>query len=157
MLLDFIKGIALLLSLCLLQGFSVRLFGRHKQLEQLVSGLLFGGICVIGMMTPVQLAPGVIFDARTVILSMAGLFGGTTVALIAGTIAGAYRFWLGGDGCIVGLATIVTCIIFGLTYQHANKNVWSAPLLQEQISMTGLVCANVFGVSVGKLSLPAPR
>lgn len=121
MLLDFIKGIALLLSLCLLQGFSVRLFGRHKQLEQLVSGLLFGGICVIGMMTPVQLAPGVIFDARTVILSMAGLFGGTTVALIAGTIAGAYRFWLGGDGCIVGLATIVTCIIFGLTYRHANK------------------------------------
>ena len=94
MLLDFIKGIALLLSLCLLQGFSVRLFGRHKQLEQLVSGLLFGGICVIGMMTPVQLAPGVIFDARTVILSMAGLFGGTTVALIAGTILALTGFGL---------------------------------------------------------------
>ncbi len=121
MLLDFIKGIALLLSLCLLQGFNVHLFGRNKRLEQIISGLLFGSICVFGMMAPVTLAPGVIFDARSVILSMAGLFGGTVVAMIAGTIAGIYRLWLGGAGSTVGITTIVGAVIFGLAYRHANK------------------------------------
>jgi len=40
---------------------------------------------------------------------------------------------------------------------HKHKNVWSASLLQEQFSITGVVCANVFGVSYERLSLPAPQ
>jgi diguanylate cyclase (GGDEF)-like protein/PAS domain S-box-containing protein len=119
MLLEFIKGIALLLSLCLLQGFNVRLCHAHKRTEQFISGLLFGGICIIGMQSPVQLAPGVFFDARTVLLCMAGLFGGPLVAIIAGTIAGGYRWWLGGGGALIGVTTIVVCILLGLIYRAA--------------------------------------
>ena len=44
-----------------------------------------------------------------------------------------------------------------LCEQRDYKNVWSASLLQVQFSITGVVCANVFGVSYGRLSLPAPR
>ena len=121
MLLEFIKGIALLLSLCLLQGFNVRLCQKHEGLQQIIAGLLFGGITVIGMMTPVHIAPGVIFDARSVILIMAGLFGGPSVAIGAGLIAGTYRFWLGGSGYPVGLATIITCVVLGLLYRHAYQ------------------------------------
>ena len=90
MLLEFVKGIALLLSLCLLQGFNVRLCQKHEGLQQFIAGLLFGGITVIGMMAPIHIAPGVIFDARSVILIMAGLFGGPSVAIGAGLIAGTY-------------------------------------------------------------------
>lgn len=124
MLLEFTKGVALLLSLCMLQGFNVRLCQDQKRLQQVIAGLLFGGICVVGMMTPVQLEPGVIFDARSVILSMAGLFGGALVATIAGIIAGGYRLWLGGAGYPIGLATIVSCVLLGLLYRKAYQRGW---------------------------------
>ena len=124
MLLELIKGVALLLSLCLLQGFNVRLCQGHKILQQIIAGLLFGGITVIGMMVPVHIAEGVIFDARSVILIMAGLFGGPAVAIGAGLIAGAYRFWLGGGGYPVGLATITTCVLLGLAYRRICRTGW---------------------------------
>ena len=121
MLLEFVKGIALLLSLCLLQGFNVRLCQKHEGLQQFIAGLLFGGITVIGMMAPIHIAPGVIFDARSVILIMAGLFGGPSVAIGAGLIAGTYRFWLGGVGYPVGITTIITCVLLGLVYRWLSQ------------------------------------
>ena len=124
MLLEFIKNVALLLSLCLLQGFSLRLCRENKRLQQLLTGCLFGCICVVGMMTPVQLEPGVIFDARSAILSMAGLFGGALVATIAGVIAGVYRLWLGGATYGVGILTIVISVILGLAYRAAHQRGW---------------------------------
>ncbi len=124
MLLELIKGVALLLSLCLLQGFNVRLCQEHKVIQQIIAGLLFGGITVIGMMVPVHIAEGVIFDARSVILIMAGLFGGPAVAVSAGLIAGVYRFWLGGGGYPVGLATITTCVLLGLAYRRICQAGW---------------------------------
>ena len=124
MLLELIKGVALLLSLCLLQGFNVRLCQGHKVLQQIIAGLLFGGITVIGMMVPVHIAEGVIFDARSVILIMAGLFGGPAVAISAGLIAGVYRFWLGGGGYPVGLATIIACVLLGLAYRRICRAGW---------------------------------
>lgn len=124
MLLEFIKNVALLLSLCLLQGFSLRLCRENKRLQQLLTGCLFGCICVVGMMTPVQLEPGVIFDARSAILSMAGLFGGALVATIAGVIAGVYRLWLGGATYGVGILTIVISVVLGLAYRAAHQRGW---------------------------------
>ena len=121
MLLEFVKGIGLLLSLCLLQGFNVRLCQKHEGLQQFIAGLLFGGITVIGMMAPIHIAPGVIFDARSVILIMAGLFGGPSVAIGAGLIAGTYRFWLGGGDYPVGLATITASVVLGLLYRYAYQ------------------------------------
>ena len=58
----------------------------------------FGVICVIGMMAPIEVTPGVIFDARSVVLSMSGLFGGPEIGGIAAVIAGACQAWLGGGG-----------------------------------------------------------
>lgn len=124
MLMEFIKDVALMLSLCLLQGFNLRLCRKNIRLQQLSTGLLFGCISVIGMMTPVQLEPGVIFDARSVILSMAGLFGGALVATIAGMIAGAYRLWLGGAGYPIGLAVIGSCVVAGLLYRAGSQRGW---------------------------------
>ena len=90
MALELIKGAALLFALSLLQSFNVRFWGIRKNAEKIVSGGLFGGICVIGMMMPLDVASGVIFDARSVILSMSGLFGGPIVGGVAAVIAGGY-------------------------------------------------------------------
>ncbi|KQO19726.1 EAL domain-containing protein [Acidovorax sp. Leaf78] len=120
MFIELVKGLALLLALCFLHSTSIRLWRHHPLTGQAVSGVLFGGICVVGMLTPVVLMPGVIFDARSVVLSMAGLFGGPLVACIAAAMAAAGRLWLGGGGTEVGLASIALCTVLGLLYREAR-------------------------------------
>lgn len=115
---DLIQGVGLLLSLCLLQGFNVRLLNHHTNWQRLFAGLIFGSICVIGMAQAIPLFPGVIFDARSVILSMAGLFGGVSVAIISGAIALAYRIWIGGGGVYIGSSVILVCVCAGLLLRY---------------------------------------
>ncbi|WP_409422942.1 EAL domain-containing protein [Pseudaeromonas sp. ZJS20] len=127
MLLDLIKGVALLLSLCLLYGILLRgqlpWLGRRGR--RLLTGLLFGSLCIVGMSTPITLAgSGVIFDARSVILSMAGLFGGPLVAGVAGAMAAGFRLWLGGAGAPVGVSVILLSALAGLLYRFLARHKW---------------------------------
>ena len=120
MFIELVKGVALLLALCFLHGFNIRVWRQHPWVGQAFSGLIFGGICVVGMLTPVVLMPGVIFDARSVVLSMAGLFGGPLVAGIAALMAATGRLWLGGAGAEVGLMVIGLCTAMGLVYREGR-------------------------------------
>jgi diguanylate cyclase (GGDEF)-like protein/PAS domain S-box-containing protein len=123
MILKFIESAALLIALCWLHALNMRYIQRHL-LRQLVAGGLFGATCVIGMLAPLTLSEGLIFDARSVVLSMAGLFGGPLVGAIAGLIAGAYRLWLGGVGTHVGLFNVVMPLLMGLAYRAACQRNW---------------------------------
>ncbi len=120
MFVELVKGAALLLALCFLHGANLRLWRREPRVGKAVSGLLFGGICIVGMFSPLTMGPGVIIDARSVVLCMAGLFGGTTVALIAGVMAAGWRLWIGGAGAFIGVLSIITCVVAGLAYRYAR-------------------------------------
>lgn len=124
MLLELAKGVALLLALSQLYSYSVRALRQHPWLSQGVGGLLFGGICVVGMLMPLQIAPGIIFDARSVVLSMASLFGGPWVGSVAVGIAAAYRWHLGGAGASVGVAVALACYGMGLAYYWVYRRGW---------------------------------
>ncbi len=119
MLLELIQTAALLLALSLLHGFSIRFLGGRPRLAQLASGLIFGVTSLVGMMIPIHLAPGVIVDGRSVLLSMAALFGGPVTGLIAGVLAVAYRIWLGGAGMAIGTTVIALAVVLGLAYRAA--------------------------------------
>lgn len=125
MIIELIKGVALLLALSVLQSINNRFWRGQKRAGQVSSGILFGAICIVGMVMPIVLLPGVIFDARSVVLSMAGLFGGPLVGTVAGLIAGGYRLWLGGMGVNVGLLVVVACVVLGLGFRHAVARGWT--------------------------------
>jgi len=125
LIIELVKGIALLLALSFLQSVNIRFWRDHKMAGQVTSGFLFGGICIVGMMTPVVVTPGVIVDARSVVLSMAGLFGGPLVGGLSAVIAGGYRLWLGGSGVGIALALVFSCVLFGLLYRHAVLKGWT--------------------------------
>jgi diguanylate cyclase (GGDEF)-like protein/PAS domain S-box-containing protein len=90
----------------------------------LASGVIFGGICVVCMLTPLALEPGVIFDARSVILSMAGLFGGALVVSVAAAMSAVTRLYVGGTGVEIGLLVILLCTVSGLGYRYARTRGW---------------------------------
>lgn len=87
-----------------------------------VFGLLFGVAAIVGMTVPFHYAPGVFYDGRSIVLSLAGLFGGGTAAAISILIAGAYRFSLGGAGVWAGLASIASSALVGLVWRRLCHN-----------------------------------
>lgn len=151
MIISLINGATLLLALCWLHAFITRRWDKHSTAIQLVLGLLFGAICVIGMLNPISPEPGIFFDGRSVVLSMAALFNGPLVAGVAGLIAGIYRIWMGGSGMAFGLAEIFLSMVFGLLYRHfflSGKlaigpwQLWFLGLLMQVLNMLLLPAAH---------------
>lgn len=126
--LDLVSNIALLISLCIVHSLIIRRFRRGTTSYRLLSGLLFGIVAVIGMVNPMHMVPGVIFDGRSIILSLAGLFGGFATAAVSAAMAAAYRIWLGGAGAVMGVSVIVSSAALGVGYcflrrRHGERTV----------------------------------
>jgi len=165
MTLTLLQNAALLLALCWLLGFTLHhRANRHPTATNTLTGLWFGGVCVVGMMVPFTLQPGVIYDSRAAVLSMASLFGGPLTAAIAAVMAGGYRLWLGGAGSYIGLFNIAMPVLLGLGFRLGHKRgLWKIgfwPLLglglilhaSALISMLAL--PSVASLSIGELALP---
>src|SRR6056297_1250198 len=99
----FVQNVALVISAVALYNLIIRHYDERKAFYHLLSGILFGLVAIFGMMMPFTVEPGIIFDGRSIILLVAGLFGGPVVAGIAVAFAATYRLMLGGAGLWVGL------------------------------------------------------
>ena len=76
-------------------------------------GLLFGGIAILCMETPLRVAPGILLDQRNLVVFLAGPFVGPAAGLLAGALAGAFRLYLGGVGAVPGFGAIMTAAALG--------------------------------------------
>ncbi|MEW6671001.1 MAG: GAF domain-containing protein [Thermodesulfobacteriota bacterium] len=116
-----IENIALLVTLSVLYQLILKKIERGELLNQILAGFLFGGMGVAVMMTPFRFAPGIIFDTRSIILSVAGLFGGPVVAAVGAVSCSAYRIWLGGSGAGVGIMVIATSALLGTAFHYLRR------------------------------------
>ena len=102
----------------------LRRFDVQSRKRQIACGLLFGGGTVLTMLVPIQIAPGVVLDARAIMLGLAAPFGGIGAATIAALISGAYRvFGIGGIGAPAGLAGIVMELLAGVLFGRLPKKL----------------------------------
>jgi PAS domain S-box-containing protein len=113
-----VQNVGLLVALVAVHGQIIRYWKRSAFSSQVVSGFLFGCVALIGMMAPVHLTPGVIFDGRSIVLSVAGLFGGPVTAGIAAILSVAYRLWLGGPGALMGVSVIIESASLGVAFYY---------------------------------------
>ncbi|MCB2187847.1 MAG: PAS domain S-box protein [Deltaproteobacteria bacterium] len=120
--LNLIHNVALLVSLTIIHSLIMRRWRRNHAAYRLITGLLFGVVSVIGMLSPVVIEEGVIFDGRSIVLCIAGLFGGPAAGTIAGAIAAGYRIWLGGTGAFMGVAVICEAVGFGVVFHHYRQH-----------------------------------
>ena len=112
---ELINNLAVLVALSVLSGF----IGKRCRLrwqEDVAQGLLFGGATMIGMLCPLRFESDVIFDGRSVMLSLCGLFFGPWAVLIAGAMATVCRLWLAGDGQVMGVCVIATSSVLGVVF-----------------------------------------
>ena len=142
--LGLVQDFALLLALLLI--FDVLVVSDHlTPVRQAAVGFLLGAMGIAIMMTPWVLIPGVVFDARTVLLSISGLFFGAIPTIIAMAITAVFRFYQAGSGALSGVLVIVTSGTMGILWRHFRKQ----PL--ENINWRQLY---LFGLGTHLLVLP---
>ncbi|MGK9369228.1 LytS/YhcK type 5TM receptor domain-containing protein [Melioribacter sp. Ez-97] len=95
---------------------------KSKTLFYVIVGIVFGVSAIAGMNIPYHYAPGIIYDGRSIILIVAGLFGGPVSAAIAVLVASVYRISLGGPGVIAGVTTILGTALTGLLVRRYYNN-----------------------------------
>ncbi len=94
--------------------------------KDVIAGVTSGLIGVAVMAYPWTLRPGIVFDVRSILLAVTGLFFGIVPAALAVAITGAFRIFSGGAGMWTGLGVIVTSAGLGLVWRRLrpdlNKN-----------------------------------
>ncbi len=119
--LGILQNIALLIMLSALLQLIIRRWTTDSVARQLFTGLLYGGITIIGMITPFTIVPGIFFDGRSIILAVAGLFGGPLTVAVAALMALGYRLYLGGSGVVMGVSVIIESAVLGALFHELRR------------------------------------
>ena len=98
-----------------------RSFNQRWLIGKLLNGIIFGAIAIVVMVFSEESTPGVIFDTRTIIISISGLFGGPLTAVVSMLTAIIYRIIHAGDGTISGVAMILSSGTIGIGYYYLRK------------------------------------
>jgi len=136
-LIELTYNLAVLVALSVISAL-VRRRREHPAWGALLQGLLFGTAAVIGMLHPLVFGPGLIFDGRSVMISLCGLFFGPLAVGVAGGMALLYRFTLGGVGLLMGLSVITVSALLGLIY-HFRWTRKGLPLTAARLLGLGLL------------------
>jgi len=125
--LDLLLNLTLLVALSILSGFIEKRLPRTTHSGVLMQGVLFGLTAVLGMLRPLVLGPGLIFDGRSVMISLCALFFGPAAVAVAAFPVIAYRVTLGGSGMVMGVLTVLSSSAIGLATRYRFKPVERPP------------------------------
>lgn len=161
---SFSQNISLVLALTFLYSF---IYPRLRQMEthrqQVLNGALFGAFAVVSILQAQQVAPGVRFDGRTVVICIAGLFCGPVAAIIAAAMATLFGLSLGGVGAASGIGSAITAVLLSTgisSYLRRSGKTPDAVLLLEMgfalalLSLFWTMTVPAFGPRVVTLILP---
>lgn len=113
---ELIFNLLLLLSASAIANLFNILPSFKPRLKNIILGFIFGFITILGMIFPYVMDQGLIFDGRSVVLSLVSFFYGFSSGLIAGIIALIYRISIGGPGVYAGTLTIIFSVAIGLIF-----------------------------------------
>lgn len=119
--LNLLLNTSLLLSISIIFNLFYQRILRQKTLYKLIGGVIIGLTGIVLMTISFQLPNSVIFDTRSILLSVAGLFYGAIPASIAALVVIAYRIFLGGPGVYMGVAVSVTSAAIGILWHTVRK------------------------------------
>jgi|GEM_PF-1486018 len=113
---DLLVNILLLFALIFLLNIFNIPVKKSSTMQKIVVGFSSGVFVVLLMMFSGELAIGIHYDTRTVLLSVTGLFFGPISAVIGTIFALLYRLYEGGVGTLAGILSIVTSAGIGVLW-----------------------------------------
>ena len=122
-LVSLVQNAAILLALVLLfdQITSKRKISRKIHI-QIITGIVLGTLGIGIMQAAFKLEPGIIFDTRSVLLSMSAVFFGLIPTVIAIIMTALFRIFQGGAATAVGVSVIIATGSIGLIYRYFWKD-----------------------------------
>lgn len=109
---------------------------KKKQIFfHILSGLFISIISITAMMVPVKLAEGVVFDGRSIILTIGAYFFGPVATIISASMSIAYRIYMGGTGTLPGSLVILSTSGLGFLYYYLKRK---HPFFRQNIALFSL-------------------
>jgi PAS domain S-box-containing protein len=142
-----IHNLALLLATAYVFDLATARWSQKKTLlTQVLLGIFIGAMGMAAMTVPWVVAPGVIIDSRSILLSISGLFCGWIPTVTAMAMTGLFRIHLGGAGAWTGVIVIVFSGGIGIVWRRYLLEI--LPVLSwQRLYVFGLV------VHLGMLAL----
>ena len=109
---------ALLLALSAIYEVTSAIPSKIQRAQPIINGLLIALISIAIMSFPFRLQTGVIFDTRSILLSVTALIFGPVPIMIAAFAASLYRLMVGGAGSLPGIAVIMVSALIGLAWRR---------------------------------------
>ncbi|MDD3972803.1 MAG: LytS/YhcK type 5TM receptor domain-containing protein, partial [Clostridia bacterium] len=124
-----ITNAALLVVFSLIHEVIYLLPSKYKRMQPILSGFIISLICFAIMNIPFKLSPGIIFDTRSILISVTALIFGPIPTVITVITASITRLVMDGTGMLPGISVIVTSAAIGLIwrkwiYQKSSKFRW---------------------------------
>lgn len=122
-LVSLLQNAAILLALVLLfdQITSKRRISRKIHI-QIITGFVLGTLGIGIMLAAFKLEQGIIFDTRSVLLSMSAVFFGLIPTVIAIIVTALFRIVQGGAAATVGVSVIIATGSIGLIFRYFWKD-----------------------------------
>lgn len=139
------NSLILFLLVAIYSSFSIKDY-LSNPLRKVFFGLGLSGVVMLLMSFPLQFEEGLIFDTRTVLLSLSGLFFGFIPTLIAVVVSSIHRITIGGFGTVIGVSTIFVSSGIGLLFRKYRNRLKNMSLYLEY-----LIFAYVVGIAVFSL------
>ncbi len=116
------RNAALLLALVLtFELVSRRVPRTAHPLWEVLRGVILGAIGVAIIAASFRLEEGIVFDTRSVLLGVSGLFFGTIPTVIAMAMTAVYRLHQGGTVAVVGVLGILASGGIGIAWRRVRK------------------------------------
>lgn len=148
-----IYNLSVLVAISVLSGFIDARSKRTERSGKILQGLLFGITAVIGMLYPFVLTTGIIFDGRSIVISLCTLFFGPVSGAIAAFIALLYRVNLGGGGALMGSLVIISSFLIGLYFNLNREKIFKKRMTKLHLYLFGLIVH--ISMLIFVLSLPS--
>jgi PAS domain S-box-containing protein len=154
-----LQNLLSLVALTVLSGFVHLHLPEKRKINTIIQGVLFGSIAVFGMIITFHLSQGVIFDGRSVIISLCSYFFGPLAGLISALFTIAYRIYLGGNGLLMGIIVISSSFLIGWwfyqlkTRKKIRNNEYSIFILGVVVHLAMWLCLFLLPAGIRKEGL----
>lgn len=117
-----INNAALLMALVIVYELTSVFHFLNKRAVPYINGLLIALIGLAIMMVPFRLTDGIIFDTRSILISVTALTFGPATSIVAAIILAGYRLMLGGAGVYMGIAVLISSAAIGILWRRFLLN-----------------------------------
>ena len=177
---ELVYNLSLLVALSIVSGYFNKRYPKNALRGILIQGVLFGSVAIVGMMRSLVYSEGLIFDGRSVVITLSTIFFGPISGSIASAMAIIFRIIQGGAGTFTGILVIISSLLIGTIFHFLKKNrrgeitvlqllfvgivvhivmlllmftlpIPTAILVVHQIGITVIICYPIATVLIGKI------